>query len=447
MKSLSEVPRPKGSALGHSLRFARNTMQFYQDAYRECGDLFATRIAGLGNWVYVCSPGLVREMLAAPPEALGCGEVVGFNLSQILGRGATSHLDGQAHRERREIAEPYFHHQASLRQIDAVRRITERRIVEWPIGQAFPAVSSMQKIALESLLNVFFPAAGPEVVSDLADLYETLSFKGLRSPTVSHPSLQFNFPGSPWRKVQARQRALVDRYTREISARLAAIDRPEADDLLLGMARARLAGGGRIGPEVILAEILDLLFQGHELTGNALTWTLAELLANPEVLTRLRREVDVAGEEGGRSSLLTELPYLDAVVWEGMRKRPVNLATSVRRVMQPFPLGGYLLPQGTLIAICYPALSVREDLFANPKVFDPNHFLENRPTEEQWSPFGVGPHACLGKSLALVVIKSALATIVRRTELKLAQEEIKVVRNAYFYEPNNGLLVTLAERR
>ena len=37
-------------------------------------------------------------------------------------------------------------------------------------------------------------------------------------------------------------------------------------------------------------------------------------------------------------------------------------------------LGGYLLPEGTLVAVCYPALSVREDLFPNPKSFDPDHF-------------------------------------------------------------------------
>jgi cytochrome P450 len=448
MKPLSEVPRPKGSSLSHTLRFAKNTMQFYEDAYRECGDLFATRIAGLGNWVYVCSPALIREMLDPPSGVLGAGEVLGFNLSQVLGKGAISHLDGAAHAERRSIAAPYFHPQASLRSVEETERITARRIAEWPQGTPFPAVLPLQKIALEALLRVFFPAVAAETLRELADLYETLSFKGLRSATVSHPSLQFDFPGSPWRRVQARQKALVERYTKEIAARLQAVDRPEADDLLLGMARARLSGGGRISPEVILAEILDFLFQGHELTGNALTWTLAELLLNPEPLARLRQELEGVGAEGGeRSSRLTELPYLDAVVQEGIRKRPVNLATTVRRVMQPFALGGYELPEGTIVAICYPALAVRDDLFANPKSFDPDHFLDNRPSEEAWSPFGVGAHACLGKHLALVIVKSALATIVRQTDLKLAQDEVKVVRNAYFYEPNQGLLVRLEGRR
>ena len=69
MKPSTEIPQPAGSLLSHSLRFVKNTMQFYEEAYRECGDLFATRIPGLGSWVYVCSPDLV---LGPPGQAPAC---------------------------------------------------------------------------------------------------------------------------------------------------------------------------------------------------------------------------------------------------------------------------------------------------------------------------------------------------------------------------------------
>jgi cytochrome P450 len=447
MKPSSEIPRPAGSLLANSLRFARNTMRFYEEAFRECGDIFATRIPGLGDWVYVCSPDLVKAMLAAPPDVLAGGDIEAFSLTHVLGRGATSHLDGPAHQERRQVTCPYLNSQGSLRHVDDIRRIAGRRVAEWPLGKPFPLVLELQKIALEALIEVFFSGAAPDRVRRLADLYEDFSFKGLRSPTVSHPTLQLDFPGSPWRRVQKRQREVFAVFSQEIEARLAAVDRPEADDLVLGMARARLGDGSSLSREVILAEILELLFQGHELTGDSMTWTLGELVTHPEVLARLRRELDsVVGEEGVRSSDLPRLPYLEAVVYEGLRRRPTNLSTSVRRVKQPFPLGGYLLPEGALVAICYPALSVREDLFPNPKSFDPDHFYGKQLPAEVWSPFGGGPHACPGQDLALVIMKAALATIVRTAELKLAQDEVRPVRNAYYYEPNKGLLVTLERR-
>ncbi|MEA2604976.1 MAG: cytochrome family [Acidobacteriota bacterium] len=422
-------------------------MQFYEDAFRECGDIFATRIPGLGHWVYVCSPDLVKAMLEAPPDVLAGGEIEGFNLAHVLGRGATSHYEGPAHQERRNVTCPYLAAQASQGHVDDIRRITERRLAEWPLGKPFPLVLELQKVALEALIKVFFSGAGPEKVRQLADLYEDFSFKGLRSPTVPHSSLQIDLgPWSPWGRVKKRQREVFKVFSQEIEARLA-VDQPTADDLVLGMARAQLGDGSRFSREVILTEILDMLFQGHEMTGDSMTWTLGELLAHPEVLARLRHELDsVIGEDGVRSAHLPGLPYLEAVVYEGLRRRPTNLATSVRLVKQPFPLGGYLLPENTVVAICYPALSMREDLFANPGSFDPDHFYGKQLPADVWSPFGIGQHTCTGKDLALVIMETALATIVRKAELKLAQDEVRPVRNAYYYEPNKGLLVTLERR-
>ncbi len=457
MRSSSEIPRPAGSLVSHSLRFVRNTMVFYEEAFRECGDVFATRIPGLGNWVYVCSPDLAQAIFAAPPEILAGGDIEGFSLAHLLGKGAASHLDGAEHRERRDVTSRYLDTQAGLRHVDDIRAITERRLARWPVGQPFPLVLELQRIALESLLSVFFGGSAAGTVPRLADLYEDFSFKGLRSPASVHPSLQVDLgPWSPWGRVKRRQRELIEAFSKEIDARLAGIGatdpagagaRPEGDDLVGGLAAARLADGSRLSREVILAEILDLLFQGHELTGDSMTWTMAELLAHPEVLARLRQEVEpVIGGEGIRASQMAGLPYLEAVVYEGLRRRPSNFASSVRRVKQPFELGGYLLPAGTLVAICYPALAMREDLFPDPHGFEPQRFNGIQPPPGA-CPFGGGAHRCAGSGLAVVVMKVALATIVRRVELKLAQEEVRPVRNAYYYEPNKGLLVTLASRR
>ncbi|HXO20497.1 MAG TPA: cytochrome P450 [Thermoanaerobaculia bacterium] len=435
MKPSSEIPRPAGSVVAHSLRFVKNPIQFFEEAFRECGDIFATRIPGLGNWVYVCSPDLVKTMLATPPDVLAAGDIEGFSLAHMLGRGAASHLDGPAYLERRTVTAPYLGAEGSLRHVDDVRQIAERKVAEWPLGEPFPLVRALQRIALESLIKVLFSTADPEKARRLADLYESFSFKGLRSPTVNHPNLQIDFgPWSPWRKVKNRRDEVVRVFSQEIAARLAAVDRPEEDDLVLGMARARLADGSRLSREVILAEILDLLFQGHELTGDSMTWTMGELLAHPEVLARLRRELD------------SDPSYLEAVVYEGLRRRPSNFLTGLQRVRQPMALGGYLLPERTLIAVCYPALAIREELFPSPQSFDPEHFHGKQPPTDARCPFGSGPHTCAGRDLAVVIMKTALATIVCKAELKLAQTEMRATRNGYYFAPNQGLLVTLEKR-
>ena len=448
MKPSSAIPRPAGSLLSHSVRFFKNTMQFYEDAWRECGDLFSTRIPGLGNWVYVCSPELVQTMIAAPPDVLAGGDLEGFSLEHVLGKGSTSHLDGAAHQERRDVISPYLDAQGSLRHVDAVRGVAERKVAGWPLGAPFPLVLETQRIALESLIGAFFGGASPERVRELSDLYQEFSFKGVRSPATPHSSLQFDLgPWSPWGRVKMRQRKVVAAFNREIDDRLAAIDRPKEDDIVLGLARARLADGSRISREALLAELLDLLFQGHEMTGDGMTWILSEILACPHALAALREEIAaVAGEGEIRSEHLSRLPYLEAAIYEGLRKRPTNFVTSGRRVKKPFELGGYLLPPGTLLAVCYPAIGMRDDLFPKPKSFEPERFCGHAAPTDARSPFGLGPHACTGRELALVILKTALATILRRAELRIAQEEVRPVRNAWYYEPNQGLLVTLEKR-
>lgn len=450
MKPASEIPRPAGSLVSHTRRFVKNTMQFYEESFRECGDIFATRIPGLGNWIYICSPDLVNAVLEAPPDVVSGGEIEGFSIAHVLGRGATSQLDGPAHKERRDVISPYLGAQESQRHVDDIRQITERRIAEWPLRQPFKLVLPLQKIALEALIRLLLGGVSPERARQLADLYEEFAFKGLRSLTVPHTSLQLDFPGSPWRRVKQRREAVRTAFLREIDTLLAS----EADGFVSGMARARLRDGSQLSREVILSEILDLLFQGHEQTGNSMTWILGELLTHPEALARLRQELDTLIGQGDigqgdlQSGHLADLPYLDAVVYEGLRRRPNNLVTGLRLVKKPFALGGYLLPEGSLVATSYPAQSVRPDLFAHPERFDPDHFYQKpKPPAEAWSPFGSGAHACPGKDFAIVVMKVALATIVREADLKLAQSEIRPVRNAYYYEPNQGLLVTLASRR
>src|SRR5256885_10196439 len=52
----------------------------------------------------------------------------------------------------------------------------------------------------------------------------------------------------------------------------------------------------------------------------------------------------------------------------------------------------------------------------DPDRFDPDRFAPDRrsPDPYRYFPFGVGPHACIGKHLALIESKIAMAMLVRR---------------------------------
>src|SRR5207247_4698242 len=78
-------------------------------------------------------------------------------------------------------------------------------------------------------------------------------------------------------------------------------------------------------------ELVTLLVAGHETTATGLAWAFELLLHNRPVLDRLRTALEAEDES-----------YLDAVVKETLRLRPV--VPGVGRVVrgEPFEVGGFL---------------------------------------------------------------------------------------------------------
>ena len=98
---------------------------------------------------------------------------------------------------------------------------------------------------------------------------------------------------------------------------------------------ARDEDGEAMTDEELRDELVTLLVAGHETTATGLAWAFELLLRNPPVLAR-RAAALAEGDDA----------YLDAVVKETLRLRPV--VPGVGRVVrgEPFELGGYVIPPG-----------------------------------------------------------------------------------------------------
>ena len=118
---------------------------------------------------------------------------------------------------------------------------------------------------------------------------------------------------------------------------------------------ARDEDGEAMTDQELRDELVTLLVAGHETTATGLAWAFELLLRNPRVLERLR----AALAEGDDA-------YLDAVVKETLRLRPV--VPGVGRVVrgEPFELGGYLIPPGVEINPSIAAIHRRADRYPEP---------------------------------------------------------------------------------
>ncbi|PHT71995.1 hypothetical protein T459_22780 [Capsicum annuum] len=170
--------------------------------------------------------------------------------------------------------------------------------------------------------------------------------------------------------------------------------------------------------------IQDMLFAAMDTTASSVEWILTELLRHPEVMKKLRKELqEVVGlERRVEESDLENLNYLDMVVKEGMRMHPVA-PLFYHESMEDCVVSDLHIPKGSRILVnCY-AVQRDPNVWPEPDKFLPDRFLESsidfRGHDFQLIPFGSGRRSCPGMQLGITVIRLVVAQLVHCFEWEL----------------------------
>jgi cytochrome P450 len=221
-----------------------------------------------------------------------------------------------------------------------------------------------------------------------------------------------------------RLRAVDTLVYDEIRSRRASADLDERDDVLSMLLQARHDDGSAMTDEELRDELMTLLVAGHETTATALAWTLERLVRHPHMLARL-------GED----------EYLDAVVKESLRLRPI-VPLVARRLQEPMEIGGHLLPAGVTVTPSIWLMHRNGAIYPEPDAFRPERFLGEPPGTYTWIPFGGGVRRCLGASFAMFEMKQVLGAIADAVALEPADPKPeKIARRAITFTPEKGARV------
>ncbi|KAL3273885.1 hypothetical protein HHI36_015310 [Cryptolaemus montrouzieri] len=164
----------------------------------------------------------------------------------------------------------------------------------------------------------------------------------------------------------------------------------------------------------------------YETISSTLSFMSYELAVNPEIQNKLIQEIDNNKDLTQNFDAVMEMPYLDMVISETLRKWPNTPATD-RFVTKPYTIQPTLpgeepvhLEIGDNILVPIFALHRDPKYYADPERFDPERFSpENRKNINPFAylPFGVGPRRCLGMRFALLQIKVAFIHILSKFEI------------------------------
>ncbi|XP_036967092.1 steroid 17-alpha-hydroxylase/17,20 lyase isoform X3 [Acanthopagrus latus] len=174
----------------------------------------------------------------------------------------------------------------------------------------------------------------------------------------------------------------------------------------------------------VLMTAAEAFGAGVETTSTTLLWILAYLLHHPEVQERVQKELDeqVGSERQVCVSDRGRLPYLDCVINEGMRIRPVSPVLIPHSAMTDSSVGGHSVGRGTRVLVNMWSIHHDPHHWDKPDLFNPDRFLDDqgrRVTPSCFLPFGAGPRVCVGESLARLELFLFLASLLQRMSFRL----------------------------
>ena len=152
-------------------------------------------------------------------------------------------------------------------------------------------------------------------------------------------------------------------------------------------------------------------------TAWALSVTSFHILSRPDVLRKLKDELDVISVDPGQAPCLAQierLPYLTACIKEGLRLSH-GVTARLSRVRPDTDLvlssGGqqWRIPAGTPVSMSSVLVHMNSDIFEDPHSFHPERWLAGQNLDPYLVAFSSGSRQCIGMNLAYAELYLGLA--------------------------------------
>jgi cytochrome P450 len=382
--------------------------------------------------VFLCDPGDVQEMIAAPPAALHPG-AGGALLAPLIGASSFMLCEEDVHRCGRSAVMPVFHRKAVEGYATMVVETVEREVASWPLGTPFALHSRVRSLMLKLILRAVL-AEEDDLLDALHDrLLDSLSVAG--SSVVQVAQLR-HLPGwgGTWKRF-VKHRSRAD----ELIFALVRGRRVEGShgDLLDALLAASNPGGSAMSDRQIRDNLMSMVLAGHETTTAELAWAFQLLAHNGRAQRRLLEELD--GEMGER--------YLTATIEETLRHRPAFPFLIPRAVVEPIQIGGWTYRPPARLLGCTYLVHHDPDLYPEPQRFRPERFLSEIHQSPTWLPWGAGGKSCVGRHFALLEMRAVLRAVLSTRRVLPAGAEIERERwRSAVLVPHAGSRVLLQRR-
>ncbi|KAI8454163.1 cytochrome P450 67 [Phakopsora pachyrhizi] len=189
--------------------------------------------------------------------------------------------------------------------------------------------------------------------------------------------------------------------------------------------------GTRLTISELAADSTLLIITGADTTRMVLIAFFMYLLQDRGCMEKLRGELEAASDLSPPT--LSQLPYLNACLYETMRLQPPS-PSNIQRVCPPGDavIDGFFIPEGTKVRFSMFAMHRDKRYFDYPDEFRPERWLKKtenpfeksfakntgeKLNEKAFFPFLIGPGSCVAKSLAWLEMRLVAANLISNYEI------------------------------
>ncbi|KAL2475018.1 Cytochrome [Abeliophyllum distichum] len=402
--------------IGNSISLVVNPTKFWdlQSSYAKSSPLGISANYIVGRYIlYIYSTELSHKIFAnVRPDAF---HLVGHPFGKkLFGDHNLIYMFGQDHKDMRRRIAPNFTPKALQTYTNIQQRIILKHLKSWSQKAATDQSSGSialrifcRDMNLETSQTVF---VGPYLSGEARQRFN----RDYNFFNVGLMKLPIDLPGFAFRNARLAVERLVETLAgcaEESVKRMKAGEEPTCLIDFWMQENLRVLAEAEKPFEYSYKEIgghlFDFLFASQDASTSSLLWAVTFLDSHPEVLQRVRKEVEQYWVPESNATItgemLREMKYTEAVAREVVRIRaPATMVPHIAGV--DFPLTeNYVIPKGTIV---FPSVFDSSfQGFTEPGRFDPDRFMDERQEDRVYKrnflAFGAGSHQCVGQRYAI----------------------------------------------
>ncbi len=438
---------PNGTSVNpikHIQLMMKDARAFMNQKHQKLGQVWEDKILGQ-RMIYVNDPAFIKHIFAKNRNNYKRTKNIEI-LKMGLGNGLVT-SDGELWQNQRKLMQPAFHAQNLIKLFDVMAAEIESFMKELEAKRGTEIDFHREFMDITGRV-VFKAMFSDEPAQSVASFYDIM-VEGQRYLTkvIRNPLAKY------WYALNGETKKFKQRKQRGEDALLHSVNKRKASkvkkpDLLQMLLDATYEDSNEYMSErQLLDELVTIFAAGHETSSNALTWTMYLLDKHPEVIEKLRKEInEVTPDKLPGYEELKKMPYLQQVIDESMRiYPPVWLVT--REAIDEDEFAGVKINAEDIVLLCIYSLHHDASIYTNPETFNPDRFADgmNKKYSKNLSyfPFGGGPRKCIGFMFATMEIRLILVALLQKFDFKINPDQKVEMEALITMQPKYGMKAQL----